>query len=378
VVLLDDGSSELEGDVRRGRGGRADVRWETELAKLERSQIGEWLQTLDRKMTPASGLRLLRDGELLPRPDVPVEGRILLLVHGTFSSSERIRDGIARNPEGRAFLSWAEGAYDRILTFDHPTLSESPMLNARALALALGGTRASIDVVCHSRGGLVTRWWMEAFDRGDPADRRVVFVGSPLAGTGLAAPPNLKGSLSLVGNIAKALGVLTLGAPMLAFAAGVFRVVASVTTLAARTPALDAAVGLVPGLAAMSRVGNNPELASLRRAVPRLEGRYFAVQANFESEQPGWRFWRYFRGSVAAAAGAATVFEGTNDLVVDTRSMSELGEADGREGSPQAAVAIPEHQILDFGTTDTIHHVNYFEQPRTLRFVRESFTGTGA
>lgn len=35
-------------------------------------------------------------------------------------------------------------------------------------------------------------------------------------------------------------------------------------------------------------------------------------------------------------------------------------------------LAIPPDQVLDFGTTDVVHHTNYFAQPSTLDFIRES------
>jgi hypothetical protein len=239
----------------------------------------------------------------------------------------------------------------------------SPILNARTLALLLGQTPAEIDVLCHSRGGLVARWWLEVFDQAPPEKRRAVFVGSPLAGTGLAAPSNIRGSLSLLSNIGMALGAASAAVPFLTVLTGLFRVVTSVTKLAATTPAIDAAVALVPGLAAQSRVGNNREMISLRQAPAVLTGRYFAVQSNFESEKPGWQFWRYFRniGDRAKDTLADLVFEDRNDLVVDTGSMVDLSDG----------LSIPPEQGLDFGTTDYIHHTNYFAQAQTLDFIRE-------
>ncbi len=292
-----------------------------------------------------------------------MDGRILLLIHGTFSESESFLNGFADNPRGLDFIDWARGHYSHIVTFDHPTLSVSPVLNARALALLLGQSQAEIDVICHSRGGLVTRWWLEVFDRAPAGKRRAVFVGSPLAGTGLAAPTNIRGSLSLLSNIGLALGAASAAVPFLTVLTGLFRVVTSVTKLAATTPAIDAAVALVPGLAAQSRVGNNREMISLRQAPEVLAGRYFAVKSNFESEDPGWRFWRYFRniGDRAKDSISDLVFDGDNDLVVDTGSMVDLSDE----------LSIPSEQVLDFGTTDTIHHTNYFAQAQTLDFIRE-------
>lgn len=351
---------------RRGPGAMADkeeVRYERKFERLDRSQMGVWLERLDTKLTPRRGLRVFGDDGLEPLDDVPPNGRILLLIHGTFSESERFFTGFEGSPQGLEFIDWARGHYSHILTFDHPTLSVSPVLNARTLALLLGETQADIDVVCHSRGGLVTRWWLEVFDRASPQKRRAVFVGSPLAGTGLAAPMNIRSSLSLLSNIGMALGAASAAVPFLTVLTGLFRIVTSVTKLAAKTPAVDAAVALVPGLAAQSRVGNNSEMISLRQPPQALAGRYFAVKSNFESEKPGWQFWRYFRniGDRAKDTLADLVFEGRNDLVVDTGSMIDL--SDDRR--------IPSEQVLDFGTSDYVHHTNYFAQARTLAFIRE-------
>lgn len=350
------------GDAAVGEPGRPV--WQRQLAALERSQITGWLQSLDRKLTPNQGLRRWRDGDLEPMggPLPDDGGKTLLIVHGTFSNTENILAGIARNPDGRDFLGWMTRQYTQVLALDHPTLSVSPILNARALALHLRGTKANVDVVCHSRGGLIARWWLEAFDTAPADRRRAVFVGSPLAGTGLAAPPNLKSSLSLLSNVAKVLGVAGAGLPFLTVLTGVFRVVSSVTSLAAKTPAIDAAVALVPGLFAQSRVGNALEIESLRSAAVDWRHRYFAIRSNFQSEQPGWRFWRYFRkvGDRLKDLGADVVFDGDNDLVVDSQSMVELSDT----------VTLDDAQVHDFTTTDRVYHTNYFEQPETLAFIR--------
>jgi hypothetical protein len=348
--------------VRRVRGGSGDegVRYERRFERLDRSRIGDWLERLDRKLTPQRGLRALGDDGLEPLARFPEKGRILLLIHGTFSESASFFDGFQQNPQGPAFLDWARGHYSQVITFDHPTLAVSPILNARELALRIGPSQAEIDVVCHSRGGLVTRWWLEAFDRAPPERRRAVFVGAPLAGTGLASPANLRGSLSLLANIGSVLGAASAGVPFLAVMTGLFGILTSVTRLGASTPALDAAVALVPGLFAQSRVGNNAELLSLRQGPQRMDGRYFAVQSNFESESPGWRFWRAFRQPHLVDSLADLVFAGHNDLVVDTGSMTDLADA----------LSIPAGQVLDFGTSDAIHHTNYFAQAATLGFIQ--------
>ncbi|KAF0245613.1 MAG: hypothetical protein FD180_1481 [Planctomycetota bacterium] len=369
VLQVDDSPQFVPtGPRRRGAQGISSpgiLVWERVLAKLDHSQVTDWLESLDRKLTPNQGLRRWQDGNLESTKDhrPSDEGRILLLVHGTFSNTENILAGIAKNPEGRSFLDWMNTRYDQVITFDHPTLSVSPMLNARALALHFRESKAAVDVVCHSRGGLVARWWLEAFDRGPANRRRAVFVGSPLAGTGLASPPNIKHSLSLLSNIANVLGAASAGLPFLTVLTGVFRIISSVTKIASKTPAIDAAIALLPGMAAQSRVGNASELLSLRSAAVEWRSRYFAVRSNFESEKPGWKFWRYFRrpGGRLKDLAASFVFDGENDLVVDSESMIELADT----------ARLGDDQIFDFKSTDRVHHTNYFEQPETLSFIRK-------
>ena len=57
----------------------------------------------------------------------------------------------------------------------------------------------------------------------------------------------------------------------------------------------DAAVALVPGLDAMSRVGNNHELRMLQNHLPATAGQsYYVVKSNFEPDAVGWAFWKAY------------------------------------------------------------------------------------
>lgn len=328
---------------------------------LEPARIGAYLEHLDRVLTPVRGLRRLR-GDALEAVDAPARrGRVLLIVHGTFSTGDQLLREIRAAANGRRFLERAAEHYDEVLAFDHPTLSVGPVLNALDLAGAFAGSSARVDVVAHSRGGLVARWWLEALRPGGAAGCRAVLVGSPLAGTSLAAPPRLRAALDLVTNIGRALSLAgstaALAFPFLSFAAGLVRILTSISRLGARTPLLDAGVALVPGLLGQARVGNNPELVRLRRC--RRQGlAYLAVRSRFESDAEGWRFWRRFCSATGLAELASSpVFEGPSDLVVDTASMADL--ADDREIA----------EVHDFGPRDGVHHTGYFRRPETLDFI---------
>lgn len=344
--------------------------------RLGESEVGEFLETFDKKLTPncdlrnpENGLRQLKNGAWSAQPAQPKPtGRILVFVHGTFSNVDGYLRELQRTPEGAQFLADIERQYDQVLGFDHATLAVSPVLNAMDLARIFRDTKADVDVIAHSRGGLVTRWWLEQFDaRGGKV--RAILVGSPLDGTSLAAPDRLRAALDLFTNLAHALEatgeLASCAVPLLTVVTGLLRVISSVTSLAAKTPVLDAALAMIPGLAAQSQVQNNNELGRLNRVCPRkLE--YFGVRASFQTDRPGWKFWRYFvnLGDRAKEAGASLVFESENDLVVNTASMAVLAR------TPQQSL-IPTERILDFGVTDTVYHTVYFRQKETVGFLRK-------
>ncbi len=100
------------------------------------------------------------------------------MVHGTFTNAANLlREFTADKDRGLRFLERAtRGAkkYDRVVFFDHPTLSVSPVINALELGRAMARSSGTIDVIAHSRGGLVVRWWLEAFGSSlrRPQDRR--------------------------------------------------------------------------------------------------------------------------------------------------------------------------------------------------------------
>ena len=87
------------------------------------------------------------------------------------------REILQCNPEGGQLLDAAQQHYDQVLAFDHYTLSRGPILNALDLARLFAPSKAEIDIVCHSRGGLLTRWFFEVMDRLLDRKRRAVLVG---------------------------------------------------------------------------------------------------------------------------------------------------------------------------------------------------------
>lgn len=305
----------------------------------------------------------------------PFDGRTLLFVHGTFSNAgSMLAEFSTAGSRGLRLLNRAmhgAGKYDRVLFFEHPTLSISPVLNALELGRAMAGSSGQIDVIAHSRGGLVVRWWLEAFGSSlrvaAKAPVRAVLAGSPLHGTSLAAPDKIQNALSLISNVGtlaeKTLSLVGVANPFLWVAGKLVEVIVSATGALARTPIVDALAALVPGLAGQSMVINNHEINFLRSGPSVVHPAYYAVVSNFETEDPGWRFWKNFRGGRPADLVTDIVFPGENDLVVDTVSMTDFGV-------PKLTLAGP---ACDFGTSDTVWHCNYFRQAKAIDYIADRF-----
>ena len=93
------------------------------------------------------GQRAGRVTEVLPAGEAPY----LVFIHGTFLNNGSSFGRLYGTPEWRRLQ---EHYHDRILAFEHHTLSESPASNALALAQLLPAG-ARLHLVTHSRGGLV-------------------------------------------------------------------------------------------------------------------------------------------------------------------------------------------------------------------------------
>ncbi len=112
-------------------------------------------------------------------------GPALLFVHGTCSTSQGGFGALRADVWGQ--LSHRYGG--RLFAYDHPTLSVDPLANADTLVrLIPAGVRLDVDIVAHSRGGLVARAIACAgVDTSFPLRvNKVVHVGVPNAGTALA------------------------------------------------------------------------------------------------------------------------------------------------------------------------------------------------
>ena len=90
------------------------------------------------------------------RPDQ----KTLFLIHGTMSSTQQAFKGLLDGKD-RSWLAGASAKYEQIMGFDHPTFSEGPEENMEAFLARLPSTFSfndPVDVITHSRGGLVGKW----------------------------------------------------------------------------------------------------------------------------------------------------------------------------------------------------------------------------
>ena len=290
-------------------------------------------------------------------PDVPdlepddwrglADGPALLFVHGTFSTSHGAFGGLPL-----ALVQELDRRYDgRVIAFDAHTLSEDPVRNAATFLAAIpAGASLELDVVCHSRGGLVSRQLAAQREAGGGTAevRRGVFVGVPNAGTALADPDHL---IHMIDRFTTAM-LLIPGGPVTEIMEGV---ITAVKVLG------HGVVGGLPGLAAMRPGG---ELLRGLAGVP-TTGEWYAITADYEP--PADTLGRLVRTTAVDLVMDRVFGSDPNDLVVPTTGVFE---AEGAAGFP-----IPEGRIQRFGAAAGVTHTTYFSAPETVRALENWLRG---
>jgi len=252
-------------------------------------------------------------------------GRALLLVHGTFSTAHGGFGGIPQET-----MAALHAKYDgRVAAFDHHSISVTPKENAELLAgLVPDGTTLELDVVTHSRGGLVGR---EIASAAQVDVRGLVMVASPNAGTILADREHLSGLIDRITDLAQFVpdnGVTdTLGL--------VFAVVKQL------------AVGAVGGLEGIMAMNPAEGYLTELNGRPASAAQVRAVAADYEPPD-GAPLAR-----VARDGATDLVFEtADNDLVVPTLGCWDV---DGSAGFP-----VDERLVL--ASSVSVDHNSYFRQ----------------
>lgn len=273
------------------------------------------------------------------------KGPALLFVHGTFSTSAAF-GGLPR-----AVISDLSRSYrGRVFAFNHPSLTADPRENALAfLSDVPKEVKLELDIVCHSRGGLVSRQ-IEALGRtaGNVRVRRIVFVGATNAGTALADDDHMVEMISRFTTIAKFIPEGT-----------------------ARTT-LDALVlvvkvlghGLLHDLEGLAAMNPRGTFMKAMNAPGESAAQFYAIAADFEPK-PGTPLFSLRRAEDAAAD---RVFgNDANDLVVPRDGVFARN---GAGGFPIDTV-----RCLQYGTADGVIHTEFFSEPRTGKQIVEWLQG---
>ena len=257
-------------------------------------------------------------------------GRALLLVHGTFSRSHSAFGAMPRD-----FVEALHKLYDgRVFAFDHFTLSQDPKQNVNWLLDRLPGDVAlDLDIVCHSRGGLVSRVLCEKQGELSVGSRslrvgRIIFVGAPNAGTILADGSHVGDLIDTYTNLANFIPEI-----------GVSDVITGVITVAKQI-----AVGAVAGLKGLQSMRPEGDFGKWLNAGDRTgDTRYFALSSDFTPTEPGLL-------NFAKNRLMDLIFKGPNDLVVPTDGVfAENGSG-----------FFPIEQRHVFGGSDGIAHTAFF------------------
>jgi len=266
-----------------------------------------------------SGLRHLADGPAL------------LFVHGTFSTAHH---GFSRLPQ-QTMKTLYDRYNGRVFAFNHHTMSHDPIKNVEWFMNHIpNDLRLNVDIVSHSRGGLLARTLAgehpdRPVDTGRLTVRRIVFAGTPNRGTVLCDPNHIP---DLIDRYTTLLNLLPTG-PVGELLDAVITVVKIIG---------HGILNGLDGLASMNPAGDF--IKELNKG-PRGTTEFFGLTANYEPSNPG--LIAYLKDqTIDRIFGKAA-----NDLVVPT---------DGVEPANK--------QIADlhrFIASKAVHHNDYFGQPET-------------
>ena len=353
------------------------ARWAT--GRLEQGLIGEIVRQYDYDVVHTErllvhdpitgGLRPYSKNDDKSTSSNPQAQGCLLLIHGTFSKSAAPVAGL-----GRGFFDWAHRNYRQVLAFDHWTLSKSPLENAQMLLRMLppwiAGDKHPLDIVTHSRGGLVARALVQ-LPLGDGADavriggavKRVIFVGTPNFGTSLANPNNWARAADLLINLVHI------------DAFGLYGKLSGLLARLAVAKLGGEVLERIPGLQAQNPASRVDQfLGQLRHATRPAKIRFSAVSTNYEPRRDEANL-----KLIARLAGDAAIdefFQGYNDLVVDSRNVWLDGTANGLPFIDRESLLVITPADSGFDVPDGplaslygVHHTNLFETEQTREFL---------
>jgi hypothetical protein len=285
------------------------------------------LTTRETFLTPTAGepVSAARLAELADQP-------FLVFVHGTFSRCGSGFHGIADDVQ---LLNRLHQQYpNRVLVFDHPTVHLDPAANAKWLLQHLPSDRQlTLDLVVHSRGGLVARELgqpqvVQAAGTRAPCLRTLIHVATPNAGTVLASKQRLGDLLDVFTNL------------LALFPDGMVGTTIEVVLEVVKHCAVGALGGL-DGLAAMDPA--SPTLRALNKVSISTTGTVHAVTSNFEP-----------------SAGAGITIR-TLDLLMD-RMFDKAGNdlVVPTDGVGQADAYMVQNPVV-IPTANAVAHTHFFD-----------------
>ncbi|GJM33086.1 MAG: hypothetical protein DHS20C18_20870 [Saprospiraceae bacterium] len=282
---------------------------------------------------------------LSDRDDAPVDWdkisgeRSLLLLHGTFSTWQAAFDGLRLSKTW--FPQMQELYGNRIFAFNHPSLHQTPAENVGKLMEMLpDGVELDIDIITHSRGGLVGREMCERLANIDPFGRKIaikkaVFVAGPHTGTILT---NKEHIVTLIDAYTNMLTNLPDNPATIIMEA----LISLVKIIGGGT------VGALPGMQSMLPDGDY--LKRLNATGP-VDTTYYAMGARYapNDEKILLRF-----GKRLLMKAITKIFNEDSDMVVPTKGSFDSLATNG--GFP-----IPENRQKLYQLDDDINHINFFE-----------------
>jgi hypothetical protein len=288
----------------------------------------------EEKRRPYALTQVAADGtESAPDWTMFSSGRTLLLIHGTFSTPQAGFAGLFNTEEFRALLDYYGG---RCLAFAHPSLGAGVTDNLENFRSALAqGLVFDIDILCHSRGGLVARAIAAEANAGKLPLMigKLVMVAAPNRGTPLVDATHWIDFIDRYTNLIAQLP----DTPSTITFEGVLCLVKIIGTGSVR--------GL-PGLAAMETKG--APLAALG-ADELGDAKLYAFVADFSpgAESP--------LSALIAKAGDVAVdnfFGEANDLVVPTNGCYDLKDI----------VGFPlQEERVHRSSGASVNHLNFFD-----------------
>ncbi len=366
------------------------------------------------------------------------QDRVILIIHGTFSQAKSPVDGFDFDAEKKPSKffhdlteTWSKQQKDangspklRVIAYDHWTLSKSPLDNAADLAKALYDLDPQLldpnrlDLIVHSRGGLVARSFAELeFEQAQEkvfssetltaaqkaarreacsvtnrcaAVRRVIFIGTPNAGTQLANPVNAGRLADFLVNLAHLdeFGFFARMSGLLAQAV-VHQELSEIPGLRAQNPNYRTKEGEL-----LNRLHCKPTTVfkADNQFKAGQEKKYWCVAANYEPFDDNGATDLTGIGEHLKAVGLDEAFDAfynvTNDLVVDTHGVWAFREESQK--MLDTTGPLPGPQVLLFNPTPAVtkepsqaqrvravrvHHCNLFMKREVRQFVQDIVLG---